>query len=372
MENKRKIIVSPVIFFLLIVLITYRIWLIVAILFLLFTIIARLWEKPAILALIFLSLFIIAALLNIFITEAFVVPSESMENTIHKGDMIILDKTAYGAILPQNIYDIPYLNFFYSFFTPWGKANKKNWHYRRLKGIGKIQKNDIIVFLNPQNQSEYFVKRCIATPGDTIIISNDSVFVNNRFRNFPNKSKLAYKIFTNNYLRFNMFLAKKGINEAFDLMYRYYSLDINELKSLENQNFIDSIVRYHTFTIDSTAIYPHDTSFHWTAYNFGPLFVPAKSSCIAMNKRNFILYKDILQKYEDVKITMKNDKFFIGDSVIEKYCFKQNYYFVMGDNRCQSHDSRFFGLVPGKNIVGKVFFILLNKYKFNRFFKKIY
>ncbi|MEA3450891.1 MAG: signal peptidase I [Bacteroidota bacterium] len=360
MKIIRKILVA-VISIAFVLFLSLRLWLITAVLLLLFVYFSRLYKKLSKLVFVLLAFVLSAAAINVFFFEAFIVPSNSMSNTIHSKDLILVNKTSYGARMPKSAYQIPFINYVYFLFKPVTNTDTAIWNYKRLKGFSEIKQNDIIVFNNPTNELEYYVKRCVALPGDNFKISNDSVFINEKFITFEPKTKFAYEIFSNNRNNLRIELEKLKIRESLTLYGTFYSLDFIEKKKIGQLNCIDSIKRYYFESDILNSVFPNDSAFLWTKNNFGSILIPKKNMTIDLNRQNYILYKNIIEKYEKQKIIYAKNNFYIRNSIVTKYCFKNNYYFMLGDNRDESKDSRYWGFVPEKNIVGKFVSVITNK-----------
>ena len=322
-----------------------------------------------------------AVLLRLFVFEVFSIPSASMENTLVPGDKIVVNKLLYGPSLPRSPLDIPWFN---AFFLINRKAEAKDaelqWGYRRLPGIKDIEKGDVVVFRYPLSPFQNFVKRCVALPGDTVRISGGVVYINGIRQNYPVTSKIVYNLYLKNRAAFNTLpssLNQANTNVTYNdsLHCCVVSLTKDELKILKQTGLIDS-VSIEVLDSKHTVLppLPH-TQHQWTPDNFGPFVVPHKGAVITVNEKNLILYETALQKYEHFNPQLKNGRYFINDCEVTTCTFSQNYYFMMGDNRHNSTDSRYWGAVPKELITGKVVKVLwsgsFTKLKTGRFWKKV-
>jgi len=260
---------------------------------------------------------------KIFLFDQFPVPSSSMEPTIMPGDHIIMNKTVFGARL-------------YKQFT--FKDNEIPYMYR-IKGLRKIQYNDILVFNNPYplgmgkdisfSLKKVYVKRCVGLPGDTLRIVNGIIH-----------------------------------SSGYNYLIGYYP---NE-ERLHKLLLKDCVKR----SLSRGANIPR-----WTVLDLGPLFIPSKGSVVSIDSTNYLLYRKIIKYETDKKMCYKDAKVFLGGKEILSYRFTQNYYFMCGDNCSNSEDSRYWGLLPEKFIMGVVNRILYSNdmstgnFRFERFFKKI-
>ena len=250
---------------------------------------------------------------RIFIFQTFQIPSPSMHPTLVEGDYIFVNKLAYGPRIPITPLSLPVGNT----FIDWIQLP-----YMRLPGYSHVKRNDVIVFNYPMDddlpvdERKGYVKRCIALPGDTLRI-------------------------------------KKGL------------ITINNKKIIEPENII------HKYTIDSSiyspTFFPNNSDIKWNADNMGPLYIPEKGENIVLTKKNIVLYRRVIEKYENNKFEIKNDSVFINNKYRVTYTFKMNYYFAMGDNRINSVDSRFWGFVPENHLVGKASYILSSPDSLRRF-----
>ena len=327
------------------------------------------------------SAIVSAVLLRLFVFEVFNIPSSSMENTLIPGDRIVVNKLLYGAALPRSPLDIPWFN---AFFLLNRKAEAKDaelkWKYHRLPGMQKINRGDVLVFRYPLSPFQNFVKRCVALPGDTVRISGGVVYINGIRQNYPVTSKIVYNIYLKNRTAFNTLYSSFNQDNT-NLTYNdslhccVVNLTKDELNLLKQTGLIDS-VSIEVLDSRHTVLppLPH-TQHQWTPDNFGPFVVPRKGAVITVNEKNLILYKTALQKYEHFNPQLKNGKYFINGQEVTTCTFSQDYYFMMGDNRHNSTDSRYWGAVPEELITGKVVKVLwsgsFTKLKTGRVWKKV-
>jgi len=244
-------------------------------------------------------LMIIWLLLQVTVVATFRIPTDSMQPTLHPGDNILVNKWVMGA----RVFDI------------WEAAEDREVEIYRLPRLGTVKRNDVLVFHFPYPHSsdslsmhllKYYVKRCIALPGDTMGIRSGHYYI-------------------------------KGMDEP--------------IGNVEAQERIARLDKEDARGIVMNT-YPWDKYIDWTIQNFGPLHVPARGQTVAMDSTAVKLYRKLVEWERKEKLTYKGKEVFLGDSVIQEYRFKENYYFVGGDYMENSKDSRYWGLLPEPYIVG--------------------
>ena len=334
----------------------------------------------------FITIILLAVCLRVFVFEIYTIPSGSMENTLFPGDKIVVSKLNYGPKLPRSPFEIPWLNvLFYLNKKARVKADTTWWKYNRLPGFSEINRGDIFVFQFPDNNKEVFIKRCVALPVDTFRIIDSDVFINNRLQSPPVESKKVYRVWFNNISSFNIITDSLNIPA-----YGWWSREqgnFRELNLMRRQKeqltgiaCIDSITSRNK-TIDfTTQYYSWHEDYSWTLDNMGPFMIPGKELTIKPDENNVILYKNVLEKFENVSITKDSTEWKVNSNLVSDYRFKQDYYFMLGDNRNASNDSRYWGFVPEDHIIGKACFVLfslnnrekgLKKIRWDRMFRKI-
>jgi len=262
-----------------------------------------------------------------------------MENTLLSGDKILVSKLNYGPKLPRSPFEIPWLNVvFYLNKNARAKADTTWWKYRRLPGFSEINRGDIIVFQFLDNNNEAFVKRCVALPGDTFRIINSDVFINNRLQSPPVESKKVYRVWYNNISSFKIITDSLNI-PAYGWWsmeqgsFREITLTSRQKEQLSGMACIDSITSGVKTTTITTKYYPWHEHYSWTLDNMGPFIIPGKELTIKPYAKNIIFYKKVLEKFEQVNITNDSGEWEVNDSIVSVYRFKQNYYFMLVDNR---------------------------------------
>lgn len=368
-----------------------------------------------------LDSFVIALILVLFLRimfiEPFTIPTSSMEKSIFVGDYIFVNKLKYGPRFPQTLLSLPFSHNTMPFTK--GARSYLTWirlPYKRYPGYGKINNNDVIVFnfpegdtviinyphtdetyytlirkhghdhirnnykinTHPVDKRENYIKRCIGIPGDTIQIIHGKAYINGKKEKEPDNLQYNYFLISDN---------KEIEDSIFEgLSISKYDINYNSLNSIyeipltgkgysniREYEFVKGIRKHES--VDPLAsnrqIYPFSYRYLWTEDNFGSLIVPKKNETIDINIDNLPLYSRIISAYENNDLKVVNDSIFINGKYTNEYTFKMDYYFMMGDNRHNSNDSRFWGFVPENHIIGKAMFVWLSLDKNKRSFVKI-
>jgi len=306
-----------------------------------------------------------------------------MENTLIKGDKILVNKLAYGPAMPRSPFDIPWFNLIW-YLQAKASTNTDSayWEFKRLKGYSKVKHNDVLVFLHPLwgKKNNFFIKRCTGLPGDTFQIINGKVFINNSELPVMDQVKQRFRIKVNDLKTFrnqadSLGIENIGQHSHLDNNYIHLILTKKERRKLDALSTIDSISQF-SFPNDSLLwVYPKFRIFSWTIDNYGPIIIPRKGMSIGLNHQNFQIYQRTIMRLEKNKIKEQNGLFYLNDQKVSTYTFQHNYYFMMGDNRDDSNDSRYWGFVPDENIVGKAVKVLFSYeeegFKFERSMKGI-
>ncbi|GAB2528276.1 hypothetical protein GCM10027085_18240 [Spirosoma aerophilum] len=358
---------------------------------------------------------VIAATLIRFLTfEAYAIPTPSMENSLMVGDFLFVSKLHYGIRTPQTPLQVPLTH-----QKIWGTeipsySTAIQLPIYRLPGFTTVKNGDVVVFNYPPpkaNEPAYptdlktnFIKRCIGIPGDVLIIRQTQVYVNGKRFPTPARSETTYFVKTSEVLddRFfrkfdivNDFKSTEGpfINwqpletyndstkQSVQVGYRVNMTAgvMQKFKSFDWVKSVEPIVEPAGET--GPGIYGSLAN-AWNQDNFGPLIVPKKGMAVPINKQTIAVYSDVIKRYEynnAVEVTPTSIR--VDGHPITTYTFKQDYYFMMGDNRHNSEDSRYWGFVPEDHIVGKAVFVWMSidpvpadiwhKIRWNRLFKLI-
>ena len=349
-----------------------------------------------------------ATLIRWLIMEAYTIPTPCMENTLLVGDFLFVSKFHYGTRTTTTPLQVPltHQKIWFTDLPSYTEAVKLPQY--RLPGLTEVKRNDVVVFNIPPralNDKDYpvdlktnYIKRCVAIAGDTLSIENNQVMVDGRPSENPELMQLSYLMYANGPINERNF-RKLGLDSEDyriegrsegGVIYKVFltgekaaeirNLRLPYIQSLELDTRDDQpdIIPYSLY-YGNTVVEPH--LFNWTRDNFGPLWLPEEGATIPVNDTTLTLYGYTIVEYDhNENARIENGKLIIDGKEVTEYTFKQNYYFMMGDNRHNSLDSRYWGFVPEDHIVGKAFFIWLsidndasfmNKIRWKRFFNLI-
>lgn len=340
----------------------------------------------------------VATLFRWSLVEAFVIPTPSMENSLLVGDYLAVSKFHFGSRTPRTPLQIPLTH-----QKIWGTEipSYVDWIQLpsfRFPGLREVIRGEPVVFNTPKDLLDpterpidlktYLVKRCVAVHGDRLEIRNRQLFVNGIASINPEAGKYAYLVIANDEINKRQ-LKKFGLDsDDYSFLGRsddgkavYNMLLTNDqAKQIKSVSFIRSISLNDGLHDNSMfPLFPSMKASSWTCNNYGPLVIPEHGMKIVVNDSTLNVYGEIIQKYEGHKnVRLKNGSLFIDGKMISQYSFQQNYYFMMGDSRDNSLDSRYWGFVPEDHIVGKPMMVwmsidnegdLLHKIRWKRLFK---
>ena len=357
---------------------------------------------------------IAATFVHTYFIQPYTIPTSSLEKTLLVGDFLFVSKFHYGARVPMTPIAAPMVHDSIPFTKglagkdPNGKSknlrsylNKEQLPflaelpYLRIPGFQKIRRNDIVCFnwpvdtlfnmLKPSDKSYYkpidkktnYVKRAVGVPGDTLEIIDGYININGKTNNLDDRAKLQFSYFveTNragyNFRR-NQLIKNYDITDEFSYLggRNYYFPGISELslsklknhpavKSIKKAYFLNGVLKENDSLVTGVrdfSVFPHNKNFKWNNSYFGPIVIPKKGVKVEINLNNLALYKRLIEVYENNSLEIINGKILINNIESTDYTFKQNYYWLMGDNRDNSQDSRSWGFVPFDHVVGKPVF----------------
>jgi signal peptidase I len=344
----------------------------------------------------------IVIFIRAFFIETYSIPTPSMERSLLVGDYIVVSKINYGVRLPITPIAYPFAN---HNIEPGLKAywDGIKWPYHRLPGFSEIKKGDIVIFnypmdvdspyLRPIDKGEIYMKRCEGAPGDTLSLIDAQVYINGKTSFNPPNAQMDYKV--------NL----KGPNLNPQLLKdlhisRYYEDNelltmtpsaANTLKTYSNVESVTPAIALKGVVDPFNPIYPRKYPqyslgtkfplFKWNVDNYGPIIIPKKGWTVKLDSMNFPIYERAIEVYENNKVKTIGNDIFINGIKTNTYTFKMNYYWVMGDNRHDSEDSRFWGFLPEDRVIGKAMLIymswdenasLFNKIRWDRIFNIIH
>ena len=342
-----------------------------------------------------------ATLIRTFVFEAYAIPSGSMEGTMLIGDHLWVSKMAYGPRIPMTPLAVPLVHNSLPITNGKSYSTAVQWGYHRLPGFGHVERNDIVVFngpdgdtaiaelpemsyyqlcrlygrdvvtnkykiiTHPVDKEENLIKRCIGLPGDVLEIKDARVYINGAPNVLYPHCKLNYIVRTNGNppaVEDNVELVQR-IN-ANTYAYNLANDQVDVVKKATN------VVSVELYLHDPAGVSPKEpgewvfpldtTNYKWNRDNYGPLTIPKVGVTVTLTPQNIELYRRIIGNYEGNTLAVQNGKFIINGKEATTYTFKMDYYWMMGDNRHNSLDSRYWGFVPEDHIVGKASLVWLS------------
>ncbi len=329
-----------------------------------------------------------ATLIRWVFMEAFTIPTPSMEKSLLVGDFLFVSKISYGPRTPKTPLQIPLTH-----AKIWGTdiPSYLDWIQLpqfRLPGLGEVERNDVVVFNyppefeHPIDLKTHYIKRCIGVPGDILEVRDTQVYINGEIGSNPEEMQFMYSLVTDQIINDRIF-------EKYDVWEYRKSTDGYIIhttpaiaQSMEKLDFVLGLAKAkRPERYVEPRIFPDVRFFPWNADFYGPMEIPGEGKTIQMDEETVAMYGSTITDYEnhdDAKI--QDGKLLIDGQEVSEYTFKQNYYFMMGDNRHNSEDSRFWGFVPEDHVVGEAAFIwlsldanksLFSKLRWRRFFNII-
>ena len=321
-----------------------------------------------------------ATLIRWAFMEAFTIPTSSMENSLLVGDFLFVSKINYGPRTPKTPLQIPLTH-----QKIWGTdlpsySDAIQLPSYRLPGFSSVERNDVVVFNYPKEDhptdlKTHYIKRCIAVPGDVLEIKRNQVYINGEEGENPERMQFLYYLETPQTIRDRVF-DDFGISEYQKTGIGYQIFTTPEIaEKFGQQEYVSNLNRSDILPgrIDKD-IFPKYPGVKWNRDNYGPLLIPGEGATIEMDSANVLRYYSTIRDYEGYDIDAVeavNNQLKINGEVVTSYTFKQNYYFMMGDNRHNSLDSRFWGFVPEDHVVGEAAFIWMSLDYKKSFFSKI-
>lgn len=305
-----------------------------------------------------------ATIIRWFMIEAYTIPTSSMEKTLLVGDFLFVSKVHYGARVPNTPLSFPFAHNTLPLFDSKSYLEWIEFPYRRFPGFEDIEREDIVVFNYPReldrpvDKRENYIKRCVGLPGDTLEVRSGEVVVNGK--QIPRPPEMQYRYFVktngrvlNQKKLHEMQVTEVGrINQRGEYQMMLTRESVNKLRKLDGMQKVEKIL-YPEGHYEAS-VYPYYKPLGWNIDYFGPLYIPAQGDSIELKQKNFKLYEMVIREYEGNKsLKWKDGKAYISGRPAGFYEFEMDYYFMMGDNRHNSADSRMWGFVPEDHIVGK-------------------
>lgn len=355
---------------------------------------------------------IAATIIRVFFIEAYTIPTGSMERSLLIGDFLFVSKVNYGARIPMTPVAFPFAHHTMPVTGTKAYYDGIQWKYRRLPGIQEIKRNDVVVFNFPDGdtvaleaqdrdyydmvraegrqavQSQYtivsrpvdkrenYIKRCIGISGDVLSMTDGLVSVNGKPEPMKNTGQIDYVVqFKTSDVNFDVFKDMGfDIQTISGISQNVYSF-VGTPTMMDEVKKLDYVVSVKPRTApkesSDASMFPQDPNRKWNVDNWGPVQVPKKGWTVKLDSLTMPMYQRAISIYEGNKIEKVGNGWTINGIKADSYTFKMNYYWMMGDNRHNSLDSRFWGFVPEDHVVGKALFIWMSYDTNGSFFGKI-
>lgn len=326
---------------------------------------------------------VVATLVHTYFIQPYTIPTSSLEKSLLVGDFLFVSKFHYGARTPITPIAAPMVHDTLPIIKTKSYLAKPSLPYFRFPALQKIERNDIVVFNwpadtlfhmykaadkrydKPIDKKTNYVKRCTAIPGDKIEIRDGIIFINGKESILPERAKpqYSYKVAWDGKTPVDLDYIKKELNitDAFGQIAKdtliFSALpqaSVDRLKNIPGLTKVERIIHKET----DKSIFPGTKD--WNVDNLGPIYIPEAGKSVELNKETLPFYKKVIGEYEGNDLKVNGDEIRINGQIATSYTFKQDYYWMMGDNRHNSLDSRYWGFVPADHIVGKPIFIWMS------------
>jgi signal peptidase I len=335
---------------------------------------------------------IAATLIRTLFIEAYTIPTPSMERSLLVGDFLFVSKVNYGARTPMTPIAFPFAHHTMPIFGTKAYWDGIKLPYYRLPGLSDVKKGDVVVFnypmeadspyYRPVDKRENYIKRCQGTPGDTVSLVDAQVYVNGKAAPNPPGEQTDYTITTNGMEMNPQILEDLNVSNYENIPFPTMTKDAAaKLKSFSNVKSVTQNIKPGGLADPFNAVFPaaypkyalspQNGAFNWNVDNYGPIIIPKKGWTVKLDSLTMPLYGRAIEIYENNKVQIVGKDVLINGKKADSYTFKMNYYWMMGDNRHDSADSRYWGFVPEDHIVGKALFIWMSWDDNASFFNKI-
>nr|WP_068890547.1 signal peptidase I [Pedobacter panaciterrae] len=356
---------------------------------------------------------IAATIIRVFFIEAYTIPTGSMERSLLIGDFLFVSKVNYGPRVPMTPVAFPFAHHTMPLTGTKAYWDGVQWKYRRLPGLSEIKRNDVVVFNYPQGDTvaleiqdvdyykmvrsegwdainkhytvvsrpvdkrENYIKRCIGIAGDTISMKDGLVSVNGKPEKLKSTGQMTYSVaFKTADINFAVFEdlgfnISEDINQSGPNTYSFTGTEpmMDKVSKLDFVQSVKEITQPEGY--QERDVFPFDPKRNWNADNFGPIVIPKKGMTVQLDSASMPIYERSIRIYEGNKLEKSGNGWLINGKPATSYTFKMDYYWMMGDNRHNSLDSRYWGFVPEDHIVGKALFIWMSYNTNGSFFNKI-
>jgi signal peptidase I len=320
-----------------------------------------------------------ATLVHTYFMQPYTIPTSSLEKSLLVGDFLFVSKFHYGARTPMTVIAAPMVHDSLPLMKAKSYLKVPHLPYFRLPGFENIKRNEIVVFNWPVDTVRFFrdkskihvdkpidkksnyVKRCVGIPGDSLEIKEGYIYINGERTVLPDRALPQYihKVVTDGQQLSPAALKRYNVTEG-GFYGDYYMLNLTDenANKLKSNPVVKSVIKeLSPKGTYNSSVFPHNSQYAWSIDNYGPIYIPEAGKTVELNAKSLPFYKRIIEEYENNNLTTSGDEIFINGKLATTYTFKQDYYWMMGDNRHNSEDARYWGYVPFDHVVGKPVFI---------------